>query len=324
MDCRHSNIFSVFAIASIFLTQVVQGDDPAFAVPSLVSQTPSPSDAVTLIRLEPLDSAAVYPPVVTALVVSQDNQRIVAAGDDHALRVVNRGNGAIVHTLVGHVDWVQAVAMDKAGEKVYSCAKDGFLYVWSQSENWKPKAIHREANALMAMTVDDEHRYIAVAGFGSDIHIYSLDDYALLQTLKCECGDTRTLAFSSDGLQLACGGRDGVVRVWDWKGGGHPLEQPLHRDRIRAVQFSLDGSEVTTIGEDRRIVRYRHRVGQVVSDRQMKTGRLLSMTFVDDQTLAVAGSDNTIRLIDTVSGDEVNRLVGHEGSVAVMAMGGAS
>lgn len=320
MDCRHSLFLSAFAIFAPVLTQVASSDEPAFAVPSFPVQTPSPSDAVSLIRLEALDAAALYPPVVTALATAHENQWLIAAGDDHALRVVNLGSGRILQTLSGHTDWVQAIVVDDKEPSILSCSKDGTLLAWKESDGWKPKAVHRGPNALMGMAVAVEQRLVAVSGFESDIYIYSLDDHALIQTLRCECGDTRTLAFSNDGNQLACGGRDGVLRVWDWRSGGQPLEQPLHRDRIRAVQFSLDGSEVTTIGEDRRVVRYRHRVGQVVSDREIKSGRLLSMTFIDDTTLAIAGSDNTIRTIDTTTGNETSRLVGHEGSVAVMTM----
>ncbi len=96
------------------------------------------------------------------------------------------------------------------------------------------------------------------------------------------------VAFSNDGREIACGGRDGVVRIWNWTTDQQPFEQSLHRDRIRALRFSADDQEIISIGEDRRLVRYRHNTGQVVSDRVISTGRLLSMTFIDDESLAVA------------------------------------
>jgi WD40 repeat protein len=322
MFCRHfPSIVLVFCCAFVFARNG-RSQEPAFPLPEKSVSTPSPSDAVELIRLEPLDPAAIYPPVVNAMAASNDGRLLVAAGDDHALRVVEIESGRILKTLEGHIDWVQAVVFDEKSNDIYSCAKDGTLRVWYHDQGWASKVIHQCTDALMALAIDGEHRRTAVTTFGHAIEIISLEDNSVVSQLSSPCDDLPALAFSSDGKQLAAAGRDGVVRVWNWQSNPTPLEQSLHRDRIRAVHFSLDGTEITTIGEDRRVVCYKPQLGQVVADRTLKGGRLLSMVFVDDSTLAVAGSDNTIRLINTTTGDELNQLIGHEGSVAVMAMAG--
>jgi len=279
-------------------------------------------DSQLLVRLDPLDSNAKYPPVVTALGSTQDGKWLIAAGDDHALRIVQIADGRTHETLKGHTDWVQSVAITEDNRFIVSCSKDCTLRLWSASDRWSSKIIHQGDVALMAMAIDTANQYIACTGFGPNIWIYSLQDGKLVKTLKSDCSDQRAIAFSSDGRQIACGGRDGVVRVWDWQSDQKPLEQTLHRDRIRSISFSENDSVVSTVGEDRRFVRYHISSGQVLIDRRIVGGRLLSMASIDPETIAVAGSDNTIRLIEIATGTEINRLVGHDGSVAVMVRSG--
>ncbi len=279
-------------------------------------------DSQLLVRLAPLDSNAKYPPVVTALGSAKDGKWLIAAGDDHALRIVQLSDGSTLETLTGHTDWVQAVAIVEDNRLILSCGKDCTLRLWFASEQWTSQILHKGNVALMAMAVDAASQYVACAGFGPDIWIYSLQDASLVKTLTSECSDQRAIAFSSDGRQIECGGRDGVIRVWDWQSDQRPIEQALHHDRIRSISFSDNDTVVSTVGEDRRFVRYQLNVGQVLVDRKIIGGRLLSMATIDSETIAVAGSDNTIRLIEIASGTEINRLVGHDGSVAVMVRSG--
>ncbi len=274
------------------------------------------------IRLAPLDTNAKYPPVVTAIGCSQDGKWLIAAGDDHALRIVQLADGKTLHTLQGHTDWVQAVAILEEDRSIVSCSKDCTLRLWTSSDRWTSKVIHNGEVALMALATDQSNQFVACAGFGPHIWIYSLRDGSLLKTLTCDCSDQRALTFSSNGRQLASGGRDGVVRVWDWQSDHQPLEQLIHRDRIRSISFSENDSIITTVGEDRRFVRYQFQSGQILVEKKIAGGRLLSMTSIDPETIAVAGSDNTIRLIEISTGNEINRLHGHDGSVAVMMRSG--
>ena len=292
------------------------------ALPGPSRTSASSSDSQQLIRLEPLDSTAKYPPVVTAIGCSQDSKWLVAAGDDHAIRIVQLADGRTLHTLQGHTDWVQAVSMIEESRSIVSCGKDCTLRIWSAADQWSSKILLRADVALMTLATDPTNQLVACTGFGPNIWIYSLRDGSLLKTLVSGCSDQRAIAFSSDGSQIASGGRDGIVRVWDWKTDLQPLEQSIHQDRIRSISFSENDSVISTVGEDRRFVRYQLRSGKILVERKIQGGRLLSMTSIDPETIAVAGSDNTIRLIEVNTGNEINQLHGHDGSVAVMVRTG--
>jgi WD40 repeat protein len=301
---------------SVAAEPITRHHEPSSFAARRTASTASPP----LIRLAPVDVQSLYPPVVSALACPSSGAWLAAAGDDHALRIVNLQDGKTLRTILGHHDWVHAMAIDEKYNSLLSCSADGTMCRWNLGEASAsaPAIIHHQDVALATLTIDPEFRWVACAGFGTQIWIYALDSNALVRTLSSPGADIRSIAFSADGKFLAAGGRDGVIRIWEWQTLNRPFEQPLHRNRIRSVRFSPDDSEVMTIGEDRRVVRYRFGSGQVMFDRAIPSGRLLSMTFLDANSIAIAGSDNTIRWIDLQSGDELNRLTGHEGSVTAI------
>ncbi len=96
------------------------------------------------------------------------------------------------------------------------------------------------------------------------------------------------------------------------------MDKHLHKLRVFTAAFSADGSAITSAGEDRHLIRYDLKTNQVTLDREIVTTKLMSMCLINDQLVAVAGSDNSIRLYDMMVNDVIAKLHGHFGTVAVM------
>ena len=79
------------------------------------SNVPS-TPAVDVIRLSSLPSHDERP-VVTAISVSPNGDILAAAGDDHAIRIVDLKSGKTTTTLTGHLDWVQCVEFSPNGQQ---------------------------------------------------------------------------------------------------------------------------------------------------------------------------------------------------------------
>jgi WD40 repeat protein len=92
---------------------------------------------------------------------------------------------------------------------------------------------------------------------------------------------------------------------------------PAHRQRIRAIAFSSDGSYVASSGEDRLI-----HVAPLTAGQDYKLpprpAKVLALAFCGPQQLATAGSDNQIHLWDVATKEEIGLLRGHTGSVAAL------
>jgi WD40 repeat protein len=52
------------------------------------------------------------------------------------------------------------------------------------------------------------------------------------------------------------------------------------------------------------------------------SGKLFAVAILDPQLIAVAGSDNVIRVVNTDDGTVIRKLEGHVGSVSTLALSG--
>lgn len=280
------------------------------------------------IQLEALDTAT-SPPVVTAIATSIEGRFLAAAGDDHAIRIIDVTSGQIVQTVVGHVDWVQSLAffydsqeVDAAAPVLYSSGNDGRVLEWQYEYPVKSREILRLPYAVRSLSISSQKRLMAIGGFSEEILIWDLANNRLLHRFDCHCGDQRCVRFSPDGNYLLCAGRDGNVHVWETATGREVAEYKAHRDRIHTAAFSKDGSRITSAGADRQLVRFDLTTGQMEWKREIGKSKMMSMCLINEDMVAVAGADNKIRLFDAMSDGVVAELSGHVGSVAVMTQCG--
>jgi WD40 repeat protein len=165
---------------------------------------------------------------------------------------------------------------------------------------------------------------VAVVGFHSPLTLFRLDSSNPIATLPCPCVDMRAIAFSPDLRYLAGGGRNGRIRVWDLKE-NRSIDLKAHSRRIRAITFTADGHQMISAGEDQQII-----VWAPDQSRPMKTlqtqsgdssaGKILALALVNDHILSAATADNMIQLWDLNSGELVQSLTGHTGSIASLVV----
>ena len=96
------------------------------------------------------------------------------------------------------------------------------------------------------------------------------------------------------------------------------LTTQLHFDRIRSLQFSVDGNQITSVGEDRRIVHFDVVNRTIVGQTEIGGGKLLGLCQLEPHLFAIASSDNTIRIFSDTDQQVHSRLVGHDGSVSIL------
>jgi WD40 repeat protein len=291
--------------------------------------TANKSGFANVIQLERLPSHN-EPPVVTAISVSPSGAFLAAAGDDHAIRIVELNSGKTLSVLVGHVDWVQCVEFSPSGQRLASCGNDGTLLLWDLSATPKLLSETSAGHALSTLAFLGEDQ-IFVAGFGNNIYRWSASNSKLVVDHSCECSDIRAIACSPDRSSIAYGGRDGVLRVLRFdtpnapvandSAHGHTTNEiiaPLHFDRIRSLQFSEDGKQITSVGEDRRIVHFDLASRKAIGKTEIGGGKLMGLCQLEPHLFALAGSDNSIRIFSDLDQRVLVKLIGHDGSVSVL------
>ncbi|MCY2981345.1 MAG: WD40 repeat domain-containing protein [Planctomycetota bacterium] len=335
-----------FAIVACDATAThLLAQQPPTPNPFRTTQTSSRNDAqvaisesryADVIQLDKLPSHS-EPPVITALSVSPSGELIAAAGDDHAIRIVALKTGKTVSTLSGHLDWVQCVEFSPNGKRLASCGHDGTLRIWSIDET--PKVLFEKSvgHALFSLAFLNDDQIYAV-GFSNKIYHWNAIAGEMVVDHACECRDVRAIACSPDGALVAYGGRDGVLRIRHVNDSNDSLSSqtskpqtskpsesktiewkaPLHFDRIRSIQFSQDGRQITSVGEDRRIVHYDVLKRTAVGQTEVGGGKLMGLCQLETNLFAIAGSDNSIRIFSDIDRRVLVKLVGHDGSVGVL------
>lgn len=284
-----------------------------------VSGIPAEADELESfeIRLSPLlkhDSA----PVVTALAASHDGRFIAAAGDDHSIRIIDVASGTTFSILTGHTDWIQTLAFSSDSQNLYSAGNDGRVFKWNHQYPVSYTQVLQTEFAIRAITLSTQKNLLAICGFSDQVLLWNLTSASLKHRLTCDSQDQRCVRFSPDGSRLLRGGRLGDICVWDTETGQELAHYQEHDRRVFTAAFSVDGSEVTSVGEDRRLIRFDIATGKRTFDAEVARGKLMSMCLITDNVVAAAGADDSIVLFDVAAGRAIAQLMGHTGTVAVM------
>jgi WD40 repeat protein len=120
-----------------------------------------------------------------ALAVSPDGQRIATCGNDNLVKIWDAADGQLVATMAGHPAHVYHVAFHPSGQTLASCDLKGGLKEWDVAAG----ALKRDLAAAAAL--------------------YKYDT-----TFRADIGGARSIAYRTDGAQLAVGGITNVTNAF--------------------------------------------------------------------------------------------------------------
>jgi len=259
------------------------------------------------------------PPVVTAVAVHPDGEKIAVGGDDHLVRVLRLDGGSPLHVLAGHTDWVRSVAFHPQGHLLVSGGGDRQILFWDVPSGRQLASPARHPQAVYAVRFSPDGEQLAAAGFDDKLRLYDTKTRRLRQELDCPCRDIRVLEYSTDGQLLCAGGRNGKLRTWEVATGKQQWNKPVHERRIRAAAFSTDDALLLSAGEGQMIRALNAHSGDEAFTLNCRPAKVLTMVMCGPGRLATAGTDNVIHIWDLRGRRELAQLVGHTGSVAALA-----
>jgi WD40 repeat protein len=252
--------------------------------------------------------------VVTAISAAPTGDRLAVAGDDYAIRIFDASNLRIRTTLRGHRDLIRTVAFAPDGRRLASAGNDGQLIIWECADSIRMVQRIEGTPALRCVRFSPRGDEVAAVGF--DRSVYLIGKRASeTRKLLCECGDLRAVSYREDGERLVAAGRSGKLYVFDPRSGRLLAEQSLHLGRIHDLAFQPASDSVVSVGEDGDVVVFDTQREREESRCHVAKAKLFSVAAIDGRHVAVAGSDNVIRIIDTIEPTIAGHLEGHIGSV---------
>jgi WD40 repeat protein len=130
----------------------------------------------------------------------------------------------------------------------------------------------------------------------------------------------RSIAYSPDGKQIATGGDDFFVRLWDAESGRPIRTFGKHDGNIAGVAFSADGTQLASAGGSQGVKVWSVADGKQAHEFALRTGDVTSagvrgVFSPDGKRLAVASSAGRIYRFDLDTGKPLAPLEGHVGEV---------
>lgn len=297
-------------IASTAATALLAG--PALAAEANLISWPS-----RVVQL-PDDPENQRPPVVTAVRLHNEGRWLATAGDDHLVRVWSLADGKLLHKLGDHTDWVRTIDYSPDGRVLASAGNDRRILFWDAATGARQAVFAEHQHAIAAIRFSHDGTKLAAVGFEGTIKLYDVATKALIAEPAAPCQDMRAVAFSPDDTLLAAGGRCGSMRIVKTNSGELVRDVAAHRQRVRAISFSPDGSYIASSGEDRLVHVLPLAAGRDGFTFPARPAKVLALAFYGPRQLAVAGSDNLVRLWDVAEQRETGVLAGHTGTIAAL------
>ncbi len=246
------------------------------------------------------------------------DKKLLAAGDEHAVKIWDVASCQKLHTLIGPGDAVQAVVFSSDGRHIRSSYGGSSVKVWDVVSGRELTASTDAGYANMSSvpqtvkTTEGSINSIAVSADGTlgastdgyrDLFVWDLKSGKRVGTMKGSNYEITSAAISCDGktIAAACGDK---VRLWDVERGGRNRILLGGPHSASLLAFSPDGSKIACGGSDREIT-----IWDVQLGRRLRIlygiGGIYSLSFSPDGSRIIATDMSSAQVWDAVTGQRV-------------------
>jgi len=229
--------------------------------------------------------------------------------------------GALVRSLVGHLNSVTAVALTPDGQMAVSASRDWDLKVWDVASGMALRTLAGHFVPIHAVALTPDGR-LAVSGSADEtLKVWDVASGRELCTLAGHTREVRAVALAPDGRLAVSGSEDKTLKVWDVASGRELRTLAGHTREVRAVALTPDGRLAVSGSDDKTL-----KVWDVASGRKLRTlaghtDFVCAVALTPDGRLAISGSqDKTLKVWDVASGRELHTLAGHTDFIYAVAL----
>lgn len=193
-----------------------------------------------------------------------------------------------VYSLEGHTNEVFVVAFNPQGTLLASASADSTARIWDVNSLGNPKTINNSILLDHSMSSDEKSK------------------------------DVTSLEWSHNGLFIATGAYDGLVRIWSPKGA---LEKTLsqHAGPIFSVKWNITDQLILSASIDKTTIVWDAETGVAKQKFSYHTGPALDAVWRNANMFASCSTDKTVCIWELGNSSPVKVLQGHEDEVNMVA-----
>jgi WD40 repeat protein len=216
--------------------------------------------------------------------------------------------------LGGPEEGLTSAVLSADDKSVLTASLAGFAQLWEIATGREVRRFAGHDAEMLSASFSPNGEAIVTASSDGTAVIWDVSSGAERMQLKGHSAPVVAAAFSPDGNSVVTASQDKTARVWDVASGKETARFAGHDDYLTSAVFSPDGRLVLTASNDRTA-----RLWDMRSQTQLTTfkgdERVTSATFSPDSKVVLTAAGKIAQLWDAFSGDEIGRLVGHQGSV---------
>jgi WD40 repeat protein len=248
---------------------------------------------------------------------SSDPSQFAVTGLNRQVEIFDVSNGEKLFTLSGHSESVNILAFRPDGTQLASGAIDGTVKIWSLDRPYEVFLEKRRGINRLALSPDGT--WIAVASsepetFNFDLlTVWNEQTGKILFESKAHEPDVAGIAFSPDSKEVATGGSDQTIKLWDVSRGTLRLSIPIEDGFIWDIAYHPNGESLAAVGSTGMVRFYDRTTGKVLASWDAGLGELSAVAFSPDgsRLAVVSNQGNDAKLWDVATRKELLVLKGH-------------
>lgn len=257
---------------------------------------------------------------VEAVAWSPDGALLATACGDTQVRVWDTVSGALKRTITGRRDPIWSVDWSPDGRHLAYASGNRSARIWGLDHDEELAVLRGHGEIVWSVAWSPDGTRLVTGSEDGTARIWTATAAgAELRALTGHTAGVTTVAVSADGTTLATGSQDNNIRLWDAVTGEPRAVLHGHDGVVNDATWSPDGTLLASCSFDNTVRLW---------DPANATHRVLlgggeeieALSWAPDNVrLAAAGHDNLLHLIDTRSGETLERLRGHTDWIGAVA-----